>query len=172
MKRDPALQPLSREHLSALMLVYCIKHGRSSNPRYPWPDDPREQAQRVQQSWEQELRWHFEAEERFFFGPLLAPLSAPLQALTRRLEADHRAIEAQIKALVQLSDADLPQALSSLGTLLEAHVRCEERDYFEQLQQEVAPEQLAEAGEALEAFYASREPVRCIFTGVLRPAGS
>ncbi|MBF2054743.1 MAG: hemerythrin domain-containing protein [Candidatus Sericytochromatia bacterium] len=172
MKRDPALQPLSREHLTALMLSYCLKHGRSSNPRYPWPADPREQVERVQQSWAQELRWHFEAEERFFFGPLLPTLPAPLQAMTRQLLAEHRAIETRIQAFDDLSDADLPDALSSLGHLLETHVRCEEREYFEQLQQAVPAEQLAKAGAALEAFYAEREPVRCLFTGTLRPAGS
>lgn len=168
MKRNPALQPLSREHQTALMLVYRLKHGRSSNPRYPWPTLPRAQAQKIAQLWQQELSWHFEAEERFLFEPFLPLLSAPLQAITHRLLADHQALRLQIQTLTELSEADLPQALQALGNVLEAHVHCEEREYFTGLQAEIPPQRLFEAGLQLESFYAQRQPFHCIFTGNLR----
>lgn len=168
MKRDPNLAPLSREHLGALMLVYRLKHGRSSNPSHPWPSDLNEQVKKIQRMWQDELRWHFAAEERFLFAPLRTSLSPETQQLGERLLRDHRDLEAQIQALSELQGTPLQQALKGLGQRLEAHVRCEENEYFPALQTQLSSKQLQQAGTQILAFYAEREPFYCIFTGELR----
>jgi len=170
MQRHPELATLSREHLSALMLVYCLKHGRSSNPRYPWPTAPQQQAERVLKFWEQEMRWHFEAEERCLFAPLQPHLSPALQAMGAELAQEHVHMKSLILSLSALAEAELQQALHKLAQLLETHVRREERQYFEGLQAEV-PKLLGQAHEQLQAFYAQREPFVCIFTGQTRQVG-
>lgn len=172
MKRDFALVPLSREHLSGLMLAACLKNGVSSNPRYPWPCEASQQREKVLQMWQQELRWHFEAEERYLFEPLQPLLSEPSQQLSLQLWAEHKQIETIMAELPMLSARSLEKSLEGLGYLLEAHIRCEERLYFECLQQEILPARLQSAGEQLAAFYAQREPFQCIFTGRLRQAGT
>lgn len=166
MKRSPYLSPLSREHLSALILVYCLKHGRSSNPKYPWPTSAAQQRDKVLQMWEQELRWHFQAEERYLFAPFKAQLSPALQAITQQLLQEHQQIEAAILNLEKVSEAVLTEALQQLGHQLEKHVRHEERVYFEGLQHEVSEQDLAHAHTQIRQLYAQRSPVFCIFTGV------
>jgi iron-sulfur cluster repair protein YtfE (RIC family) len=165
MKRSPYLSPLSREHLSALILVYCLKNGRSSNPKYPWPSSAAHQRDKVLQMWEQELCWHFQAEERYLFEPFKAQLSPTLQALTQQLLQEHKQIEASILSLNKCSGPSLAKALQTLGQQLEKHVRNEERVYFEGLQQEVSEHDLAQAHTQISQLYAQREPIFCIFTG-------
>lgn len=168
MKRDTNLAPLSREHLSALMLVYRLKHGRSSNPRYPWPKDPNEQKQRVLSMWKNELQWHFEAEERFLFAPFHTLLSSTAQQIGETLLTDHADIKALILDLDSLEKSELQVKLQYLGERLEKHVRLEEREYFELLQSEIPPEKLLEAGHKILDFYAQRPPFYCAFTGEWR----
>ena len=165
MKRSQYLAPLSREHLSALILVYCLKHGRSSNPKYPWPTSAEQQRDKVLQMWEQELCWHFQAEERYLFGPFKAQLSPALQTLTQQLLQEHAEIEATILSLHQREGASLSKALQSLGHQLVKHVRNEERVYFEGLQKEISEHDLSTAYANISQLYAQREPVFCIFTG-------
>lgn len=165
MKRSPYLAPLSREHLSALILVYCLKNGRSSNPKYPWPTSAEQQRDKVMQMWEQELCWHFQAEERYLFAPFEAQLSPVLQTLTQDLRQEHKAIEAAILELITLSGPSLAEGLKALGHQLETHVRNEERVYFEGLQKEVSEHDLSTAHAHISQLYAQREPIFCIFTG-------
>ncbi|HEY9839078.1 MAG: hemerythrin domain-containing protein [Candidatus Sericytochromatia bacterium] len=149
MKRDPALAELSREHLPALMLAYCLRHGRSSNPQYPWPEQPEQQRERVLAFVRPELARHFEAEECFLL-PLKDRLADP--GPSERVRAEHVRFWQLLAQIEAAHAAGLPLLLMALGELLEAHIRFEERVWFEQLQQELPPELLAELGQQLEAF--------------------
>ncbi|MGE3725672.1 MAG: hemerythrin domain-containing protein [Candidatus Sericytochromatia bacterium] len=168
MKRSEELAPLSREHLSALILVYCLKHGKSSNPRYPWPTDPFEQRDKVLQMWQDELHWHFEAEESYLFDPLEPQLSPELQAVSQALRAEHQQMRDLILGLQQGQASDIAKALSQLGGILECHVKKEEQVYFAGLEREIPAEMRSQAGQAILTFYAQREPFVCVFTGERR----
>lgn len=165
MKRHPALIPLSREHLNALILVTCLKKGEYPNPKYPWPKSPEAQREKVYQMWCNEMSWHFKAEERFFFKPFFQQLSPEMQALTRSLLEEHQVLEQCIHDFFQLSGDPLLKALKQFGEQLEVHVRKEERDYYEGLAREISDQQLMKGHQQLEAFYAQRAPNFCIFTG-------
>ena len=171
MKRDPALIPLSHDHLSALVLVYCLKHGKGASDRYQWPARPIAQVERIQQIWQQELQHHFVAEERFIFLPLQEQVLPATQTLTDDLLAEHQQIEQAIKQLSGLSVEALPAALIELANALESHIRKEERQYFEALQTELTVERLEQIGQAIADFYAELPPIQCALTGVMRKLG-
>ncbi|MGV3525046.1 MAG: hemerythrin domain-containing protein [Candidatus Sericytochromatia bacterium] len=155
MKRDPSLSELSREHLPALILAYRLRHGRSSNPQQPWPTDPLTQWQQVLPFIRGELARHFLAEERF-----LVPLQVADPASSARILDEHAAfwqhvdhIEARLREPHAVSE--LPLMLKALGELLEAHIRFEERVWFEQIQQALPPEQRVKLGAQIAAFLAA-----------------
>jgi hypothetical protein len=151
MKRDPALAALSREHLPALILAYRLRHGRSSNPAEPWPAEPEAQRLAALAQIRGEIASHFAAEEQ-----VLIPLRARLQdpGPSERVLAEHRAFWALVALVESAAPPALPPLLRELGELLEAHIRFEERVWFEQLQQELDPDVLAAAGAALAVFSA------------------
>lgn len=173
MKRSQELAPLSREHLSALILVYCLKYGKSSNPRYPWPTDPLVQRDKVLQMWQDELHWHFEAEESCLFDPLEPLLSKELQGVSQALRAEHQQMRALILDLQQGNAIEITHALSQLGGILDTHIKKEEQVYFAGLEREVPAETLLKAGKALLAFYTQRPTFASVFTGeIQRPETS
>lgn len=151
MKRDPSLAELSRGHLPALILAYRLRHGRSSNPAEFWPSNPVEQRQQLLGFVRAELEQHFAAEERF-----LIPLKTQLSDAgpSERVLAEHQQFWSLLSQIETSAPADLPPLLRQLGELLEAHIRYEERVWFEQLQTELAPELLVQLGPQIEAFLA------------------
>lgn len=151
MKRDPALAELSREHLPALILAYRLRHGRSSNPAEPWPTDVSEQRAAALPFIQGELRRHFAAEEAILI-PHKTSLSDP--GPSEQVLAEHQSFWQQIARIETATPEELPALLQALGEFLEAHVRFEERVWFEQLQRELKPAVLAELGRQLEDFLA------------------
>ena len=112
MKRHPALVHLSHDHHHTLVWARRLKQGETDGF-----DEHR-----------RELARHFRDEEQRVF-PLLAEFcDEPPDVLVRAL-VDH----ARIRAL---------SAGPELGELLEAHVRLEEREQFELLQEDVPAERL------------------------------
>lgn len=130
LKRHAALQPLSREHMGALIRARDLQRAADADPA------ARDHAVAAfVDSWRAEIRDHFDDEER-----LLLPLggSRHLLALGLRLVDEHRAIRA-LAARCEREPAALAAEVDTvrlLGTLLHDHVRWEEREYFEAVQRE------------------------------------
>ncbi|MCW8918497.1 MAG: hemerythrin domain-containing protein [Gammaproteobacteria bacterium] len=123
MKRHPALQPLSREHHTALVLASACERAAESG------DGPRLAAtcERAVRAFEQELEPHFQMEEQ----SLLPLLNGPQMALLlQRTLDEHQQLRELLGALRQ-GDAT---ALGSFGAALKAHVRFEERELFPALE--------------------------------------
>lgn len=123
MKRIPALQPLSREHHTALTLAKACERAVQSR------DDERisQTCQRILKAFDEELEPHFLIEEQSLL-PLL--VSAGNKALEQRTLDEHVQIRALLDGLRQ-NDAG---ALDEFGKLLMAHVRFEERELFPALE--------------------------------------
>jgi hemerythrin-like domain-containing protein len=119
MKRSPVLQPLSREHHTALALAKASERAARSGDEV----QVRLACQRVIHAFIDELEPHFQFEEVSLL-PLLS--STATQPLVERTLADHRQLRGLLDALRQ-SDAG---ALDSFGKCLTAHVRFEERELF------------------------------------------
>ena len=119
MKRSDILQPLSREHYTALALAKSCVHAAQSG------DEAQVSlaCQRAIRAFASELEPHFKIEEVTLL-PLLR--SEESQFLAKITMADHQQLRGLLNAL-RLNDAC---ALDNFGKCLAAHVRFEERELF------------------------------------------
>lgn len=123
MKRSPILQPLSREHHTALTLAKaCERAAQSGDAALV-----KQTCQRVIHAYAHELEPHFHLEETSLL-PLLHGTAT--QPLAGRTLADHQRLRGLLDALRQ-NDA---LALDTFGKCLSAHVRFEERELFPALE--------------------------------------
>lgn len=124
-KRDKALQPLSREHHHGLLFCWKIREGfkRSIQP------------ERIKKYadwfWENHLAGHFETEERYIF-----PLLGNENELVKKALANHR----RLKRLFE-QDTEIIKTLSLIEEKLESHIRFEERILFNEVQKLATPQQ-------------------------------
>jgi iron-sulfur cluster repair protein YtfE (RIC family) len=141
MLRDKSLIPLSRQHQHALAL--CVRIDRAS----PVSDSDLAAWQtEITQLFQSEIGIHFAAEERLLF-PAAARINE-LAPLVEELLTDHTHLRAAfVKAEGQsLSATDLSDAARHLS----AHIRKEERQLFERMQELLSQEELALLGTRLE----------------------
>jgi len=141
MLRDKSLIPLSHQHQHALAL--CVRIDRAQ----PIPPANLQDWQaEIAQIFEQEITFHFAAEEAVVFP---AARSFPeLTALVEELIDEHGVLR-NLFSLAQgrrLSTQTLPE----FGQRLSDHIRKEERQLFEPLQQLLTGPELAALGVQLE----------------------
>ncbi|RIX44145.1 MAG: hemerythrin domain-containing protein [Rhodocyclales bacterium GT-UBC] len=130
MKRHPALQQLSREHHTALKLCRQARLAIAQATQ----NEIAACAETICRLFPHELNPHFLAEE----GDLLPALSAAGESrLVNRTLAEHVELRRLVKLLGQTADRPTLQAFA---TLLEEHVRFEERILFEMAQQRLFDE--------------------------------
>jgi hemerythrin-like domain-containing protein len=142
MLRDKSLIPLSHQHQRALAL--CVRIDRAQP--IPVADLDVWQSE-IEQHFEQEIKVHFSAEEQVLFPA--ARQFPKLISLVEELIADHTALResfSQAKAR-SMSGKTLP----AFAEHLSAHIRKEERQLFEQVQQLMSTKELTELGVQLEA---------------------
>lgn len=163
MLRDKNLIPLSHQHQHALAL--CVRIERAS----PIPAGDVEIWQsEITQIFENEIGVHFAAEEQVVFPA--AESFDELKLLIKELLADH----GDLRAMFAKASAGgaLPNEISALGQRLSAHIRKEERQLFERMQQLMGEPELASLGSSLqEAFKGTSEG--CLLPSAatrLRPA--
>ncbi|MFZ0292902.1 MAG: hemerythrin domain-containing protein [Candidatus Sulfotelmatobacter sp.] len=141
MLRDKSLIPLSHQHQRALAL--CVRIDRAQ----PIPAKDLQAWQvEVGQLFEQEIEIHFAAEESVIFPA--ARRSSELVPLVEELIAEHDSL----RELFRQAEARglAAQSLLALGQQLSAHIRKEERQLFEHMQQLMNVEELAALGMQLE----------------------
>lgn len=135
MKRHPSLQPLSDDHHRALVLARRLRRDSTGMGALALAS----LASKVRQVFGAELEPHFRVEERWLLPALEGRGEARLA--TRTLE-DH----ARLYALAHgLWSEDTPQ---ELGTLLEKHVRFEERVLFPEAEAVLSDAELASVRDA------------------------
>ena len=141
MLRDPALHPLSRQHQHALALCVRIERGRPSTPA-----ELREWHLEIVRLFDQEIRFHFDAEERVVF-----PAVEQFGEL-RQLVSDLRGEHVQLRYAVDCASAGTMDAASLLAfaSLLSSHIRREERELFEGMQKLFSSEELHHLGVAVD----------------------
>ncbi len=142
MLRDKNLIPLSHQHQHALAL--CVRIERAS----PIPDaDLKIWQLEIAQIFQAEIAIHFDAEERLIFPA--ARKFETLVSLVEDLLRDHASLrESFTRAQRGIMNA---AGLTALAKQLSAHIRKEERQLFERMQELMNPEQLATLGAQLEA---------------------
>jgi len=141
MLRDKNLIPLSHQHQRALAL--CVRIDRAQ----PIPDDDLEAWQaEIDQLFEQEIRIHFSAEEQVLFPA--ARRFHELIPLAEELIADHASLSESFS--LAKARGMSTEKLPAFAQQLSAHIRKEERQLFERLQQFMMPDELSALGRRLE----------------------
>jgi hemerythrin superfamily protein len=140
--RDKSLIPLSHQHQRALAL--CVRIDRAS----PIPGTDLEAWQlEIMQLFQQEITIHFAAEEDVLFPA--ARKFAELQPLVEELFGEHVILRgdfshAEARALSA-------ESLLAFAQRLSVHIRKEERQLFQRMQELMASEELALLGTRLHA---------------------
>lgn len=132
MKRHEALVPLSREHHQLLILAQVLKQDVPAFRNMP--DTPETQRNYALERYQQILSPHFRWEEEVLL-PLAEKYGDKLQRMAQQVRDEHAALREAFDRLVDATAEDLPQQLDLLGRQLAAHVRFEERRFFEKLQE-------------------------------------
>ena len=141
MLRDKNLIPLSRQHQHALAL--CVRIDRASP--IPGSDLAAWQTE-ITQLFKSEIGIHFVAEEQVVFPA--ARRVEELIPLVDDLLADHAALR---EVFIHAEAQDLSAAaLSAAAQRLSTHIRKEERQLFERMQELMSQEELAVLGRSLD----------------------
>lgn len=138
MKRHPSLIPLSRFHRSVLFLALVCKKNAPTVKGYP-EDDTGKRDYAIS-FYKTQLRQHMDLEEEKLF-PVAAEINSELKALTQELLSEHKALDQLFTELN--TTEDLPDTLDRLGILLEKHIRKEERQFFQLIQESLDETALA-----------------------------
>ena len=138
MLRDRSLVPLSHQHHSALALCVLTRRGLQQDGSEA---SVAKLARRAIDRYEFELANHFEIEEQVLFP------ACDEMPLVAELIAEHRRLEAMIG---QLRTAPTAALLLEFCGLLSAHIRREEREFFEQAQKQLSREKLDRLGSEID----------------------
>ena len=153
LKRDPALVPLSRDHHFALRQCLWLRRAAAGPERGHAASVARE----FLAFHRTELTAHMEDEEVVLFPAVEAfdPEG------TARLQREHREIHALASRLEEtLKTGQDPRALmSDIASLLDDHIRYEERGYFMEAQSRLEGPSLRRVGALLEARRVDRSPL-------------
>jgi len=139
MKRHLALINFSREHHAALILAQILKKG---GPNYKnFPNDLEGKRTYTLSFYLSELIPHFQNEEEILFA-YIRRQSNLLTEQTAQLIDEHKELKRLIFQLK--TTGDLEKTLDEIGSLLEKHIRFEEREYFPKVQEILSDEELDE----------------------------
>ncbi|MFA0961941.1 hemerythrin domain-containing protein [Roseivirga sp. BDSF3-8] len=145
MKRHSSLIPISREHHKVLLCAQLLK---ADVPSYEgMPADPAGKIDYFLSFYSEVLEAHMDKEEKLLF-PFVSEKASALQRLIRELTTDHEEIRRLSKNLDSASEM-IAEHLDELGRLLEKHVRREERQLFQRIQELLSEGQLLELSKLL-----------------------
>ncbi len=129
-KRHQAIVSFSKDHHFGLLLVWKIRQGLNQAV------NPERISNYVTFFFKEDLEKHFREEEQLLFSKL-----PPDDVLRKQAEKDHQTIDKLVAAIGEKkNDAVL---LKQLADALEKHIRFEERELFNHLQENITASDLA-----------------------------
>ena len=143
MKRHPAVAPLSRDHHRTLLLAQSIKKGAPQYRGMATTDEGKREE--ITLHFEEHLKDHFIKEEKIFAE--CRNVSPQTDELITEIIEEHQRVEELIRALKEGNE--ITNTLDALGFLLEKHIRKEERQLFELLQENLSEEKLNDFADKL-----------------------
>lgn len=126
-KRDKSIQPLSRDHHHNLLLCWKIRKGFSQGV------EPERIKRYSDWFFENYILPHFKIEEAYLF-----PVLGKNHTMVKKALAEHR----RLKRLFR-NEKNIVRSLNFIEEELERHVRFEERELFNEIQNAATPGQLA-----------------------------
>ncbi len=153
MLRDPNLVPLSHQHQHALAL--CVRIGKAFAEVHDTPDVHLWETEIVQ-LFDDEISYHFRAEEKYLFPA--ASQHEELQQLVDELMIEHTLLRRNVERARarQFTVTDLQVFTATLSE----HIRKEERQLFESMQQLLSPNELMALGTAVQEYFGNCEMSR------------
>jgi hypothetical protein len=151
LKRHPALQDLSREHQLCLIQAREIRwHVEGNRWASPLPAVVAE----FQDFWHKTALRHFEEEEQVLLPLYGRHVDLDQDPGAQEMLADHAWLRANVARLEQRLDEGQPleALLEEIGQRLYDHVRFEERELFEEIQQRMPESALIEYQRRASAF--------------------
>ena len=139
-RRHESLIPLSHEHHDALLLAWRLCTGDLSKR------EPELRAKHVSAFFEYRLINHLKLEEELLFPAFRAVLGVEA-SLIDILLSDHRELRKKAAAI----KAGAHDQVDSFCSLLERHVRTEERQLFVLAENRMKPAEMAELGRRIKA---------------------
>ncbi len=142
--RDQALQPLSRQHHQGLMVSLLLSKGLKKNlTTKPMRDF-------ILQFWQDDLQKHFEIEEQYLTP--IAKSYAMLEPLITRMLMEHQQMLLIINRINNEARAEQLETIKEFADKLEQHIRFEERELFEQIQQTLSVQEMSELNKAFQTI--------------------
>jgi hemerythrin-like domain-containing protein len=132
--RHNALKPLSKQHHQGLLVSLLLEKGVKKNASL------KEMRDFILQFWEDELRLHFEKEELLFL-PLAYKYPQLIDGLTQ-LKNEHQEIRLIIQKLNNEARSEQFETIASFSDNLEKHIRFEERQLFNSIQETLSVDEL------------------------------
>lgn len=136
LKRHPAIVSFSKDHHFGLLLVWKIRQGLAHTV------DPIRISSYVSFFFKEDLLQHFKEEETWLFSKISKDDNLRIKA-----EHDHKTILGIVASI-----NDKPnniQLLQKLADELENHIRFEEREFFNHLQNKISNEELNHIAERM-----------------------
>jgi hypothetical protein len=137
MKRVLALQPLSHQHHNTLTACLLIKKGIQKKA------DKKVLRDFTMKLWNDDVRHHMQAEEQFV-SPHLKKVNAQYDSLVKR---DHETLRL-LAERIKVSENGYT-VYNVFASLLEQHVRFEERVVFNKMQEHLSEPELSQLGASL-----------------------
>jgi len=132
-KRHEAIVSFSKDHHFGLLLVWKIRQGLKK------AIEPERISNYIVYFFKEDLEKHFKEEEQLLFAHL--PLEDDLR---KQAEADHRSIYKLVAAIENKKDNAI--LINELADELEKHIRFEERELFNHIQNNIKRDVLEEIG--------------------------
>ncbi len=136
MKRIETLAPLSRDHHSTLILAQLLKKGA---PIYKeLPNTAKDKKEYALNHYNTHIKNHFTTEEKIL--EVVQNISSAIKTLCEEIIQEHKKLHALFCELEHA--VDIENTMDEIGTLLEVHIRKEERILFPILQEKCTADQL------------------------------
>jgi hemerythrin-like domain-containing protein len=146
--RSHALRPLSSSHHQLLLVAFQVRNGVQGHVVAGAPSTLDGLAALVSSFADEDLRPHFQAEEQVLLAAW-PPQGSSEEPEPARLRSEHAEILRLAATVASSSGPDRQAALDRFATVLESHVRWEERSLFGRIERELSAEGLAEVGSKL-----------------------
>lgn len=144
MLRNASLIPLSRQHHNGLVLAVIIERSLRTGVS---EHKVEELTRKVMQLAEVELLGHFKLEEEVLFPRVRGVFDS--EEIIDKLISQHRQMEKLLLRLPQVTKEDRISLLAEFGRLLSSHIRMEERQVFEEIQNRLSDDDLMVLGKQI-----------------------
>lgn len=145
MKRHQSLIPLSKFHRSVLFLALVAK--KNAPPVKGYPSSPEGKKDYALSFYERQLKDHFKLEEEKLL-PAVKGKNKDLDKLIDDIVSEHRELGELFDQLQKSKNLEFD--LNNLGVALEKHIRSEERQFFQKVQQILTPDEMEALGVKLD----------------------